>query len=71
MNNPATDTFLRDAEVTAITGLSRSSRYELMAENPPRFPRPIRLSRNRVAWSAREISEWQEQLRALRDGKAA
>jgi prophage regulatory protein len=70
MIDAPTDTFLRDDAVTAVTGLSRSTRYEMMAEDPPRFPRPIRLSRNRVAWSAREIAAWQAERIAERDARA-
>jgi prophage regulatory protein len=54
---PQIDTFLRDAQVTATTGIPRSTRYELIEKGA--FPRPIRLSPRIVAWSASEIAEWQ------------
>jgi len=69
MDTPDTDTFLRDREVTAKTGIPRSTRYELIEKD--RFPRPIRLSPRIVAWSAAEIAAWQAERIAERDGKAA
>jgi prophage regulatory protein len=64
MPNP-TDTFLRDRQVTAATGIPRSTRYELIDKGE--FPRPIRLSSRTVAWSAAEIAEWQQQRITERD----
>lgn len=57
--------------VTELTGLSRSTVYEMM--NPsskyfdPSFPKKVPLSINRVAWVAKEISDWIDSRIALRD----
>lgn len=50
--------FIRILMVCALTGLPKSSVYELMARGE--FPRQIRLGRNRrcVAWSRYEIEGW-------------
>lgn len=63
LNGP--DTFLRDPQVTAVTGIPRSTRYELIEKGE--FPRPIRLSPRIVAWSGREIAAWQRKRIADRD----
>ena len=65
------DTFLRDREVTQVTGVPRSTRYELIEAGA--FPKPIRILAKRiVVWSAAEISEWQRNQIAGRDtGEAA
>ena len=50
--------------VIEITGLSRSTIYELI--NPksdyydPIFPKPIRLTEIRVGWVSQEIYDWLE-----------
>ena len=60
------DTFLRAEEVTRVTGVPRSTRYDLLKRGlfPPR---PIKLSERMVAWSAAEITKWMERRIALRD----
>jgi prophage regulatory protein len=63
------DAFLRSADVQKITGIARSTRYELIARGA--FPRPIKLSRRLVAWSRSEISEWMQGRIAARDGGQA
>jgi prophage regulatory protein len=68
------DTFLRLEAVKQATGLGRSTIYDLMAENPPRFPRPVKIGGERakaVAWLASEISTWQRERVAARDEMAA
>jgi prophage regulatory protein len=60
-----TDTFLRDADVTRVTGLPRSTRYDLIKRG--QFPKPIKLSERMAAWSAAEIAAWQQSRVALRD----
>lgn len=47
---------LRRPEVERLTGLRRSTIYELMREG--RFPKPIQLSKKSVAWVEAEINEW-------------
>ena len=61
-----TDTFLRNREVVELTGIPRSTRYELMARGE--FPQPIKLGRRIVMWSAAEIGKWQREHLARRDG---
>jgi prophage regulatory protein len=58
------DTFLRLEAVKQATGLGRSTIYDLMAESPPRFPRPVKIGGERakaVAWLASEVSAWQRE----------
>jgi prophage regulatory protein len=64
----STDTFLRDRQVTEVTGVPRSTLYEMIDRGE--FPRPIRLSPRIVAWSAREIADWQRKRVAERDQAA-
>ena len=59
------DVFLRAEEVTRITGIPRSTRYELIEQG--KFPKPIKLSVRMVAWSAAEIAEWMQRRIAARD----
>src|SRR5258705_6014888 len=52
------ETFLRLDDVKRATGLGRSTIYDLMAEAPPRFPRPVKIGGERakaVAWLASEV----------------
>lgn len=48
----------RRTEVEEITGLSRSTIYNMMDKGE--FPRPIRLTRKAVGWSESAIAEWLE-----------
>jgi prophage regulatory protein len=47
---------LRRREVEQLTGLSRSSLYDLMSKGA--FPRPIKLTGKAVAWPESAIAEW-------------
>ncbi len=49
----------RRTEVEQITGLSRSTIYDLMSKGD--FPRPVRLGSKIVAWPESKLSEWLEQ----------
>ena len=60
------DTFLRDRRVTEVTGIPRSTRYEMIERGE--FPKPVRLGVRIVAWSATEIAKWQQDHVAARDG---
>ena len=53
--NPPTR-FLRWPEVTARTGLSRSTIKVRLAEG--RFPRPVSLGSRAVGWIEEEVDEW-------------
>jgi prophage regulatory protein len=71
--NPV-DTFLRLEAVKQASGLGRSTIYDLMAEDPPRFPRPVKPggeNAKAVAWLASEVAAWQRKKIAERDGVAA
>jgi prophage regulatory protein len=62
----AVDLFLGEPETRAASGIrSRSTLREMIREG--RFPRPIRISPGRVAWSAAEIRAWQQERIQERD----
>jgi predicted DNA-binding transcriptional regulator AlpA len=68
------DTFLRLEAVKQATGLGRSTIYDLMAEHPPRFPRPVKPggeNAKAVAWLASEVAAWQREKISARDSAAA
>jgi prophage regulatory protein len=48
--------YLRRRSVEELTGLSRSTIYDLMAKGA--FPRPVRLTGRAVAWPESAIAEW-------------
>lgn len=52
------ESFLPRPEVQRRVGLSRSTLYELIRQGE--FPRPIRLTKNRVAWQESKIDQWIE-----------
>ena len=56
---------LRMPAVIALTGLSRSTIYQLAAEG--KFPRQIKVSENTAAWVASEIDSYLAERIALRD----
>ena len=47
----------RRPEVEALTGLSRSTIYELMDRGE--FPRPVLIGRRAVAWRESDLAKWQ------------
>lgn len=51
-----TDRHLRRPAVQELTGLSRSTIYDLMAKGA--FPRPVQLTAKAVAWPESQIVEW-------------
>jgi prophage regulatory protein len=51
--------FLRLPEVKAVTGLGKTSIYELIREKS--FPAPVRLGPRAVAWVRSEIRQWAEE----------
>lgn len=58
--------FMNGPEVTQVTTLSPSQQRRLIDEGE--FPRPVRISRRRVAWVAEEIEKWCEgKVEAARD----
>jgi prophage regulatory protein len=48
--------YLRRPIVEKLSGLSRSTIYDLMSRGE--FPRPIKLTSKAVAWSEEEILAW-------------
>ncbi len=50
------DRLLRRKEVESITGLARSTLYEVMKTGA--FPAPVKLSARTVAWRESEVAEW-------------
>ena len=57
--------FIRLPEVKAVTGLSKTSIYQLIRAKS--FPAPVRLGPRTVAWVKSEIREWAiERVRASR-----
>ena len=57
--------------VTELTGLSRSTIYELINSKSQyydaTFPKKVSLTVNRVGWVASEINDWIQSRIALRD----
>lgn len=52
------DKHLRRPEVEALTGLSRSTIYSMMAKGE--FPRPVRLAARAIGWPESKITQWLE-----------
>lgn len=46
----------RRPAVEELTGLSRSTLYDMMDRDE--FPRPVRIGRRAVAWPESKITEW-------------
>jgi prophage regulatory protein len=51
-----TDRLLRDRDVALVTGLGRTTRYEM--ERRGEFPRRRQIGRGAVGWLESEILEW-------------
>ena len=47
---------MRRPDVVAAVGLSRSTIYQMMAEE--RFPKPVKLGERAVAWREDDIEAW-------------
>lgn len=60
---------LRLPEVKALTGLSRTTIYELIARC--QFPSPVKLGCRSVAWLEEEVLEWRRERIALSRGYRA
>jgi len=54
-----TDRFLRERELRAMTGLSRTTRWRL--ERAGQFPRKRRISPGAVGWLESEVLAWMDQ----------
>jgi len=58
-NNTQIDRFVREAECKHLTGLSRTTRYEMEQED--KFPKRIKLNKRTVAWRLSDIQNWMEE----------
>ena len=58
------DKMLRRPIVEDMTGLGRSTIYDLMAKG--QFPRPVKLTGRAVAWPESEVAAWLESRKAER-----
>lgn len=56
MQNEEPCRLLRLPEVARLTGLQRSSLYEMARQGE--FPKPRQLTARAVAWRADEVSQW-------------
>jgi prophage regulatory protein len=56
--------FIDVAEVTAVTMLSRSQVYRLMAAG--KFPQQVKLSAQRSVWAEHEVQAWMQERLAAR-----
>ena len=58
-------------EVIKFVGVGRSTIYEMMDEfSPyydPTFPKKVKITQNRIGWSAYEINQWIESTLASRE----
>ena len=58
-------------QVVLFVGVCRSTIYEMMDENSPyydpTFPKKVKITQNRIGWSAWEINQWIEDKLASRD----
>jgi prophage regulatory protein len=52
------ENLLRLRAVIEKTGKSKSSIYEDMAVDPPKFPSPVSIGKRAVAWIATEVDAW-------------
>jgi predicted DNA-binding transcriptional regulator AlpA len=60
------DRFVNEPSARAAAGVKSRSTLQSMIEEGL-FPKPIRVSRGRVAWSAAEIAVWQQERLRERD----
>lgn len=56
LNDEVNMKILKEVEVIEKIGLSHTTLYRLMKLN--QFPRPLRLSANRVGWSLQSLEKW-------------
>lgn len=64
----ALERFLPKAEVLRITGLSDTTLWRMSRAR--KFPAPIQISTNRIAWLSSEVAEWQRKMIAAREAAA-
>ncbi len=58
-------------QVVLFVGVGRSTIYEMMDEDSPyydpTFPKKVKITQNRIGWSAWEINQWIESKLANRE----
>ncbi len=54
------DPLLTDSDVSEVTSVSRSARYELIRVG--KFPKPVQVSQCRVAWRSSDVQGWIDSL---------
>ena len=59
------NTVLRREDVERVTGLPRSTIYDMMSKGT--FPKPIRLGARSVGWIESEIAQWLQSRLEARD----
>ena len=64
-----TQTFLRLGDVQRVTGLTRSTIYDMVSKGE--FPKQVLLGARAVGWVENEVAEWQRKKVANRDQAAA
>ncbi len=66
---PTTDQIFRIKDVVSMTGLSRSTIYDKLNPNSPRydssFPPKIPLGARAIGWFSSDISDWLEARRGM------
>lgn len=60
--------FLREPQVAALTGLSKSTRWRL--EKLGEFPKKRQLSTKSVGWLASEVEEWAQTRSPIKTGSS-
>ncbi len=58
---------LRESELTALDGLQKTQRAELIRRGE--YPAPVRISARRKVWLAHEVAAWQQDRIAARNQK--
>ncbi|NWF44437.1 AlpA family phage regulatory protein [Hydrogenophaga sp. D2P1] len=61
------DPLLREPARRAVTGVSRSAWYVLMAKDEA--PKPVHVSSRSVAWRSSDLQKWAESRQALEAAK--
>ncbi|TCQ87839.1 AlpA family transcriptional regulator [Pseudomonas sp. JUb52] len=61
--------FIRRHQVEALTSLSRTQIYRLIARNE--FPRQVKLAPGHAVWVEQEVAAWVDQRIAAARGEAA
>ena len=62
MNTTNSPKILRIKDVVSMVGVARSTIYDWINSNSPRydstFPKPIRLGKNSVGWIQHQLVDW-------------